>query len=47
MEYADLDWKNLEFKYRETDYSYISRYIANGWDEGKVKKDRLSIDEKN
>lgn len=46
MEYADLDWKNLGFKYRETDYSYISRYIANDWDEGKVKQNRLSIDEK-
>lgn len=46
MKYADLDWINLGFKYRETDYSYISRYIANDWDEGKVKQNRLSIDEK-
>lgn len=35
----DIDWKNLDFGYRETDYRFVSYYKNNAWDNGEIIKD--------
>ena len=35
----DLDWGNLDFSYRKTDYSYVSNYKDGVWDEGCLTAD--------
>lgn len=32
----DIDWGSLDFSYRPTDYSYVSMYKDDKWDEGKL-----------
>ncbi len=36
MEKVDLDWGNIGFQYRKTDYRYISYWKDGKWDEGKL-----------
>ena len=38
-EKKDLDWGNLDFSYRKTDYSYVSNYKDGVWDEGCLTAD--------
>lgn len=35
----DIDWKNLDFGYRETDYRFVSYYKDGSWDNGNLTKD--------
>lgn len=39
VEKKDLDWGNLDFSYRKTDYSYVSNYKDGAWDEGCLTTD--------
>lgn len=39
VEKKDLDWGNLDFSYRKTDYSYVSNYKDGAWDEGALTTD--------
>ena len=39
MEKQNLDWGNLDFSYRHTDYSYVSNYKDGAWDEGGLTPD--------
>ena len=39
MSPKDIDWKSLDFNYRETDYSYVSMYKDGKWDDGELTKD--------
>ncbi|MDY2777543.1 MAG: branched-chain amino acid aminotransferase [Collinsella sp.] len=34
-----LDWGNLDFSYRKTDFSYVSNYKDGAWDEGVLTTD--------
>lgn len=36
---VDLDWSNIGFKYRKTDYSYVSHYADGAWDKGGLTHD--------
>lgn len=36
---AELDWGNLGFAYRPTEWRYVSRYKDGKWDEGGLEKD--------
>lgn len=41
-----LDWENLDFSYKKTDYRYLSRFKEGSWDEGVLTKDnQLHISE--
>lgn len=43
---VDIDWGNLGFGYRKTDYRYVSRWKDGKWDEGELVEDNmLSINE--
>ena len=35
----DLDWGNLGFAYRKTDYRFVARYKDGAWDEGRLTTD--------
>lgn len=35
----DIDWSNLDFNYRETDYRFVSDYKNGSWDNGELIKD--------
>ncbi len=35
----DLDWGNLGFAYRKTDYRYVSNFTDGAWDEGGLTSD--------
>ncbi len=35
----DIDWSNLDFNYRETDYRFVSNYKNGSWDNGELIKD--------
>lgn len=39
METKDLDWGNIGFNYRITDYRYISNYKEGKWDDGELSTD--------
>lgn len=39
METKDLDWGNIGFNYRITDYRYISNYKDGKWDDGELSPD--------
>ena len=39
METKDLDWGNIGFNYRITDYRYISNFKDGKWDEGELSTD--------
>ena len=39
MEIKDLDWGNIGFNYRITDYRYISNYKDGKWDDGELSTD--------
>ena len=39
METKDLDWGNIGFKYRITDYRYVSNFKDGKWDEGELSTD--------
>lgn len=36
---VNLDWSTIGFKYRKTDYSYVSRYENGAWDAGGLTRD--------
>ncbi len=36
---VNLDWQNLGFTYRKTDFRYISKWKDGKWDEGKLVED--------
>lgn len=36
MDKVDLDWGNIGFQYRKTDYRYITYWKEGKWDEGKL-----------
>ena len=39
METKDLDWGNIGFNYRITDYRYVSNFKDGKWDEGELSTD--------
>ncbi len=39
MRPEDIDWGNLDFNYRQTDYSFVSMYKDGKWDDGELTKD--------
>lgn len=39
MDKPNLDWSNLDFSYRKTDYSYVCNYKDGAWDEGGLTTD--------
>ncbi|MCR4672475.1 MAG: branched-chain amino acid aminotransferase [Lachnospiraceae bacterium] len=39
MQKKDLDWKNLDFGYRVTDYRYVSNFKDGEWDDGVLTED--------
>ena len=39
MEKKDLDWGNLDFGYRKTDYRFVSNYSDGKWDDGELTTD--------
>ena len=46
METKDLDWGNIGFNYRITDYRYISNYKDGKWDDGELSTDsKVAISE--
>ena len=36
---VNLDWSTIGFKYRKTDYSYVSHYEDGAWDAGGLTRD--------
>lgn len=43
MEKKDLDWGNIGFNYRITDYRYVSNYKDGKWDEGTLTTDATVV----
>ena len=41
MEKKNLDWGNIGFEYRPTDYRYVSMYKDGAWDEGTLSTDPM------
>lgn len=41
MDKVDLDWKNIGFKYRKTDFRYIAYWKDGKWNEGKLIEDNM------
>lgn len=39
VEKKNLDWENLDFSYRETDFSFEAHYKDGKWDEGGLTRD--------
>ena len=39
MEIKDLDWGNIGFNYRITDYRYVSNFKDGKWDDGELLTD--------
>lgn len=39
MEKKNIDWENLDFGYRETDYRFVSNFKNGAWDEGGLTTD--------
>ena len=39
MNKNDIDWANIGFGYRKTDFRYISNYKDGKWDEGCLSED--------
>ncbi len=39
MEKKNIDWANLDFNYRTTDYRFVSMYTNGAWDEGGLTED--------
>ena len=39
MEKKNIDWGNLDFSYRPTDYRYVSNYVNGVWDDGTLTTD--------
>ena len=39
MEKKNIDWKNLDFGYRKTDYRFVSNFKDGAWDEGVLTTD--------
>lgn len=39
MEKKNLDWENLDFGYRKTDYRYVSNWKDGKWDDGVLTED--------
>ncbi len=41
MEKVNLDWSNIGFQYRKTDFRYISYWKDGQWDDGKLVEDNM------
>lgn len=41
MEKKNIDWGNLDFNYRKTDYRFVSNYKNGAWDEGELTTDDM------
>ncbi len=41
MEKKNIDWANLDFNYRKTDYRFVSNYKNGAWDEGELTTDDM------
>ena len=39
MEKKNIDWSNLDFSYRPTDYRFVANYKDGAWDEGALTQD--------
>jgi branched-chain amino acid aminotransferase len=39
MEKKNIDWENLDFGYRQTDYRYVANYKNGAWDSGSLITD--------
>lgn len=39
MEKKNIDWADLDFNYRKTDYRYVSNYTDGAWDKGEMITD--------
>ncbi len=35
----DIDWNNLDFSYKKTDYRYVAKYKDGKWNEGEITED--------
>ena len=46
MERKNLDWENIGFAYRETDWRYVAAYKNGCWEEGHLTADsRICLNE--
>lgn len=43
MEKKNLDWENIGFAYRQTDWRYVSIYQNGAWDEGRLTQDTAVV----
>ena len=43
MEKKNIDWSNLTFAYRQTDYRYVSNYKDGKWDDGELTTDATVV----
>lgn len=43
MEKKNIDWSNLTFAYRQTDYRYVSNYKNGKWDDGELTTDATVV----
>ena len=41
MAKKDIDWENIGFGYRKTDWRYVSQYKGGAWDEGTLTQDDM------
>ena len=39
MEKKNIDWANLDFSYKKTDYRFVANYKDGAWDEGELTTD--------
>ena len=39
MKKKNIDWANLAFHYKKTDYRFVASYKNGNWDEGKLIQD--------
>ena len=39
MKKKHIDWANLPFDYKKTDYRFLATYKNGSWDEGKLIQD--------
>ena len=43
MEKKNIDWANLDFSYKVTDYRFVANYKDGAWDEGELTTDPMIV----
>lgn len=43
MEKKNIDWANLDFSYKVTDYRFVANYKDGAWDEGELTTDSMIV----